>query len=53
MALTWTMMVIIPKVRGGYKRIGLEEVIWKVYTLTMNNRLQDATALYDDLHSFR
>ena len=35
-AMTWKAMVLITKVGGGYRCIGLAEVIWKVCTLIMN-----------------
>ena len=46
-------MVLIPKSVGGYRGIVLVEVIWKVYLLIMNNRIQQNINLRDALHGFR
>ena len=35
--MTWKTMVLIPKCGGGYRGIGLFEVIWKVCTLIVNS----------------
>ena len=52
-ALTWTTMVLIPKGGGEYIRIGLVEVIWKVFTSIVNSRLRSTIILQDALHGFR
>ena len=52
-ALTWTEIVLIPKVGGECRRIGLVEVIWKVCTSTMINRLWSTIIMHNALHSFR
>ena len=45
--------VIIPKRGGEYRRIGLVEVLWKVWVLITNNRLRTSITLHDALHGFR
>ena len=45
-------MVLILKGGGGYRRIGLVEVIWKVFTLIVNNQLLCTTILHNDLNGF-
>ena len=45
--------MIINKGRGEYRGIGLVEVIWKVRTLIMKNRLRDTINLHSALHGFR
>ena len=38
-AMVWTTVVLIQKGGGGYRGIGLFEVIWKVCTLIVNSWL--------------
>ena len=42
--------VLITKVGGGYRGIGLVETIWKVCTSIVNSRLQIYIVLHDVLH---
>ena len=46
-------MVIIPISLGGYRGIGLIEVICNVCASIVKNRLQSTTILHDVLHRFR
>ena len=46
--LTWTKMVLIPKLEGGYRGVGLVEVIWKVCKYITKNRLLPAITLHDE-----
>ena len=48
----WTMMVLIPKILGGYRGIGLVEVVWKFFSSIVNNRLQSTIILHGALHGF-
>ena len=43
----------LPKVRGGYRRIGLVEVVWKVCALVMNCWINPIVILHDTMHGFR
>ena len=52
MALTWIVMVLIPKGRGEYIGIVLVEVIWKIYASIINNRLRTDITLYNTLRNF-
>ena len=52
-AMTWTTMVLIPKVGGGYRGIGLVEVIWKVCTSIGNSWLRRSIVLHEALHGFQ
>ena len=51
-ALAWTMMVLILKIVGDYRGIGLVEIIWKVCKLIVNNRLQNSITVHDVLYGF-
>ena len=46
-------MVLILKIGGGYRGIGLVEVIWKVCISIINIRLQKNITPYDALHGLR
>ena len=48
-----TTMVLIPKVKGGYRGIGLMETIWKVCMSIVSSWLQSSIVLHDALHCFR
>ena len=49
---TWQAMVMIPKVKGEFRGIGLVEVVWKLLTLILHCQLA-AIKLHDVLHGFR
>ena len=51
-ALAWTMMVLILKIVGDYRGIGLVEIIWKVCKLIVNNRLQNSITVHDVVYGF-
>ena len=42
-----------PKGTGDYRVIGMVEVIWKITSIIINNRLRAAIYLHDDLHGLR
>ena len=50
--LVWSIVVLIPKGWGDYRRIGLLKPIWKVLKWIMDHRL-DAIELHDCLHGCR
>ena len=52
-AMMWKTLVIIAKVDGGYKCMGLVEAIWKFCTSIINSRLRSSFFLHDALHGFR
>ena len=52
-ALMWTTMVLIPKVKGDYRGIGLLETIWEVCPSIFNIRIRSSIVLHDVLHGFR
>ena len=47
------VVVLIPKVGGEYRGIGLVEVIWKAVTVILNRRFTAAITYHDSLHGFR
>ena len=34
--VSWATMVILPKGKGGYRGIGMVEVLWKVFSVVVN-----------------
>ena len=46
------MMVLILKIVGDYRGIGLVEIIWKVCKFIVNNRLQNSITVHDVLYGF-
>jgi hypothetical protein len=50
--LGWVIMVLVPKAGGGYHRIGLLELVWKVTERVMDHRLE-AIVLHDSLNGCR
>ena len=50
--LTWTTMILLLKGRGGYRGVGLVEVIWKMITTIINTRLGVAISLHDAMYGF-
>ena len=42
-----------PETEGGYRGIGLVEVVWKVCAAVVNFRLKRSVILHDVLHGFR
>ena len=49
---TWQTVILIPKGKGEFRGIGLVEVIWKLLTLILHQRLT-TIKLHDVLHGFR
>ena len=50
--LTWSSLVIIPKSGGGYRGIGLLEVIWKVISKIIYTRVKQRVVFHLILHGF-
>ena len=51
--IPWGIVVLLPKASGGYRGIGLLEVIWKVLSSIIDVRLKTAISFHDALHGFR
>ena len=51
--MTMVTMVLLLKGKGGYWRIGVVEVLWKVCSIFVNCCLKRGVVLYDALHGFR
>jgi hypothetical protein len=51
--LARSTMVLLPKGSGGFRGIGLLEIIWKLIASIMNQRFQSSIVLHDALHGFR
>ena len=51
--IVWVKMVLILKEEGGYRGIGLVEVLWKFCVVVVNCRLKSSGVLHDTLHVFR
>jgi hypothetical protein len=49
----WSVLVVIPKGCGGFRGIGLLEVIWKVISSIIDSRLKAEIEFDDSLHGFR
>jgi exonuclease III len=52
-AMSWALLVLLPKPSGGIRGIGLLEVIWKVCSSIVDARLKASISLHDSLHGFR
>ena len=50
---TWQAVVLIPKGKKDYQRIGLVEVVWKVVAAIINHRFTFSITYHDVLHGFR
>ena len=51
--LIWTTMILLPKMKGGYKSIGFVEVIWKMNTTIIKSCLRTVILIHDALYRFR
>ena len=49
----WHAVVLIPKGKRDYRRIGLVEVMWKVVAAILDRRLTASIAYHDFLHIFQ
>ena len=50
--IAWANMVLILKGEGGYRGIGMVEVLWKVYSVVVNCWLKRNVVLHDALRGF-
>ena len=50
---TWQAVVLILKVKGDYRGIGLVEVMWKVVPVILTRRLTSSITFHNVLHGFR
>ena len=50
---TWQAVVLIPKVVGDYRIIGLVEMVWKVVVVILNCRFTASITYHDSLHGLR
>ena len=51
--IAWAMMVLLQKGKGGYRGIGIVEVLCQVYSVLVNCSLNSSFVLHDALHEFR
>ena len=50
--MVWSTVVLIPKGGGGFRGIGLLELLWKVIESIMNRRIMASVSFHDCLHGF-
>ena len=50
--LTWTLLVLLPKVKANTEGIGLLEVLWKVVKAITNTWVNTDVKFHDILHGF-
>ena len=48
----WQTMFLVPKGKGGYRDIGLVEVMWKVVEAILNIRITASITFHDFLRGF-
>jgi len=51
--IPWSVLVLLPKDSGGYRGIGLLEIIWKVVSAIIDARIKASVEFHDALHGFR
>lgn len=51
--LPWSVLVAIPKGSGGFRGIGLLEIIWKLLSSTIDFRMKGAIQVHPAMHGFR
>ena len=49
----WAMMVLLLKEKGGYRGIGIVEVLWNVCSVGVNCSLKRRVVLHESRHGFR
>ena len=50
--ILWDTMVLLPKWKGGYRGIGLVEVLWNMCSVVVNCQLKISVVFRDALHGF-
>jgi hypothetical protein len=53
MAMSWSTMVLLPKDGGGYRGIGLLEIIWKLISAILDVWFKSTIQFHDCLHGFQ
>jgi hypothetical protein len=48
--MVWSLVVLLPKDSGGVHGIGLVEVIWKIISSVINQRLLNSVTFHNSLH---
>ena len=51
--ISWATMVLPLKGKGGYRIIGIVEVLWKVCSVVVNCSLKRSIVFHSALHRFR
>ena len=51
--IAWEKMVVLLKGKGGYRGIGIVEVLWKLCSVVVNCRLKMSVGMHNALHGFR
>jgi exonuclease III len=51
--LNWSVLVAIPKTSGGFRGIGLLEIIWKTISSIIDSRIKAKVQFHTALHGFR
>ena len=50
--ILWDTMVLLPKWKGGYRGIGLVEVLWNMCSVVVNCQLKISVVFRDALRGF-
>ena len=50
--MVWSTVVLLPKGGGGFRGIGLLEIIWKLIESIINRRIMQKVKFHDCLHGF-
>ena len=50
--IEWVKMVLVPKWKGGYRGVGLVDILWKLCSVVVNCWMKMSAVLNDALHGF-
>ena len=50
--LGWNVMVLIPKLNADTRKVGLQEVVWKVVEVVIHTQIISVLQFHDILHGF-